>query len=354
MHMDDFSELATELNAVDDVCISSLPPDLLNAVLDALRTTLGLRVMNLGRVSSLWREAVRSRRDAWSVLKLSHSFGDFRVDRQWQTDGPVDVAALQDGAVVVTDTNHHRLLVFSQRAQRGEEAPRVIGSQAPLDTDDPVGEAARFHLPRRVATEDGETVFVTDWHRVQKVRLADGMVLSKSGTMQFNHPTGVCVAGRTRTRCARVYVCDMANQRVVVLGTDLAWHCTFGSRACFSSPHLVAALDSGEVYVADSGRHDVQAFVHTDDNRMEPLRTIGGQGVSPGLFVYPMGLAFAHGLLIVTESSGRRVQVLTLEGVPLQLLPVAPMLSGVCVTSDGRVCAAAHRQHAMHVLEMTI
>ena len=87
--MEDFSDVSAALDAVagdewgdrprgapapllyEEVLLSQWPrPDRLACIIDALRTTLGLRMMYLGRVCSVWREAVRRRRDAWSVLKL--------------------------------------------------------------------------------------------------------------------------------------------------------------------------------------------------------------------------------------------------------------------------------------------
>ena len=42
-------------------------------------------------------------------------------------------------------------------------------------------------------------------------------------------------------------------------------------------------------------------------------------GVAAGEFTAPTGVAVAHGRLYVSELVGRRVQVLTLEGAPLQV-----------------------------------
>ena len=44
---------------------------------------------------------------------------------------------------------------------------------------------------------------------------------------------------------------------------------------------------------------------------------LGGQGAAPGLFRAPFGVAVAEGCLVVSESVGARVQVLTLRGLTL-------------------------------------
>ena len=71
-------------------------------------------------------------------------------------------------------------------------------------------------------------------------------------------------------------------------------------------PHWVevrgAVAGSREAHVRIIGRADATA------------------GAAPGEFTAPTGVAVAHGRLYVSELVGRRVQVLTLEGAPLQVL----------------------------------
>ena len=61
-------------------------------------------------------------------------------------------------------------------------------------------------------------------------------------------------------------------------------------------------------------------FAPGADARMQFRRAIGGEGDAPGRFKEPQGVAVWRGLLVVSEAGGWRVQVLTLEGVPLQIL----------------------------------
>ena len=65
-------------------------------------------------------------------------------------------------------------------------------------------------------------------------------------------------------------------------------------------------------------------------------RVIGGKGNAPGRFNHPSGVAVARELLIVSEARGRRLQVLTLAGVPLQVIPFDDYLRGV-TADEGRV-----------------
>jgi hypothetical protein len=89
-----------------------------------------------------------------------------------------------------------------------------------------------------------------------------------------------------------------------------------GKAATFDHPRGVAC-DDGQVVVADRGNCCLQFFSLEDGAR---TRQLGGYGVAPGLFRGPYGVAFASGRLVVSEFEGRRIQVLTPEGAPLQVL----------------------------------
>lgn len=52
------------------------------------------------------------------------------------------------------------------------------------------------------------------------------------------------------------------------------------------------------------------------------------------MFQRPCGLAIWRDRLVVSERDAKRVQVLTLEGVPLQVLPVDATLFGLCANDE--------------------
>ena len=72
------------------------------------------------------------------------------------------------------------------------------------------------------------------------------------------------------------------------------------------------------VYVADTYNHAVKIFTHADG----VLRDIfGGQrSARLGEFNEPYGIAVGDGQMIISEGAGRRIQVLSLEGEPLQMI----------------------------------
>ena len=131
-------------------------------------------------------------------------------------------------------------------------------------------------------------------------RLADGAHLGTVGKLdcsagdgegQLSQPAGLCVAA------GALYVCDSQNHRIVVLGTDLSWRYTFGRKGRgggeFANPTAVAA-HGDELYVVDTCNHRVQVFSRDRRERMYFARAIGGFGVAPGQFWYPMGVANAQ------------------------------------------------------------
>jgi hypothetical protein len=84
--------------------------------------------------------------------------------------------------------------------------------------------------------------------------------------------------------------------------------------------------------------------------RGRPLRQLGRYGAAPGEFRHPVGVALVSDLLLVSEYSGGRVQVLTLEGGPLQVIGPSAF-GGAClgaIGADARratVCDTAGRVH---------
>jgi hypothetical protein len=73
--------------------------------------------------------------------------------------------------------------------------------------------------------------------------------------------------------------------------------------------------------------------------RGRPLRQLGRYGAAPGEFRHPVGVALVSDLLLVSEYSGGRVQVLTMEGGPLQVIGPSAF-GGACL---GAIGADAHR-----------
>ena len=80
---------------------------------------------------------------------------------------------------------------------------------------------------------------------------------------------------------------------------------------------------------------------------MRFARAFGGRGDAPGQFVNPCGVAVVRGLLVVLD--GERLQVLTPEGVPLQVLTIGQNLGGLCADEQRVWVADGNAQ--VHVLK---
>ena len=83
-------------------------------------------------------------------------------------------------------------------------------------------------------------------------------------------------------------------------------------------------------------------------------RTIGRPGARPGCFHRPSGVAFARSFLVVAEQ--RRMQVLTRQGIPLQVITPSGCGSfhGVCLSRDGeRVLVTDPEVRGVHEFALT-
>ena len=143
----------------------------------------------------------------------------------------------------------------------------------------------------------------------------------------------------------------------------------------------------GELYVTDCSNDRVQArrprpaapsparhapprlprqvFAPDRHGRMRFARAFGGEYMAardedvayedvsppPGQFFAPWGIAVVRGLLVVSEGGGKRLQVLTPKGVPLQVLPFGSWLRGLCA-DEQRVWVADSGENRVHALKI--
>jgi DNA-binding beta-propeller fold protein YncE len=130
-------------------------------------------------------------------------------------------------------------------------------------------------------------------------------------TAKLSFPNGVAVDA-----AGNVYVTDSNNGRLLLFGTDGEVKAQVGRGAGQGNlglPRGVAVDDQkGRVFVVDTSGQG--AFVYKvlseDSRRLEFLGFFGGEGVSDGLFEYPMGVALdGRGRVYVADTANDRVQI---------------------------------------------
>lgn len=88
-----------------------------------------------------------------------------------------------------------------------------------------------------------------------------------------------------------------------------------------------------EIFVADSGAHDIKVF----DEQGALLRTFGRPGVAAGEFNGPTHISFLNGRLYVTDTLNARVQILSPSGEPLGAIGQRGLYVGNLVRPKGVV-----------------
>ena len=128
---------------------------------------------------------------------------------------------------------------------------------------------------------------------------AFGISVFDVGTMVFNHRWGTQESSLGR---------EGADSRLLRGGTGPGQFKGVGGLAEHGS----------ELFVADMGNHRIQVF---EGSTGTFRRMFGKKGSRPGELNKPNGLAIARGRLVVSEFTGKRIQVVTREeGAPLQLI----------------------------------
>ena len=332
-------------------------------------------------------------RHSWQVLSSAElTIGKARGSRSGQFNHPAYVAMLPGGDVCVADSSNQRLqLMAPPEGDEPAEVLRVLGTRVVAGRL--LAHADTLRLGHGIACDRGANVLyaidaglrsadgeppshrpgglaaVPAPPRVRKLNLSsvDGeLLVSSSREVELGAPEGVGLSADGQTLC----IADSAKHHVLVLhAPTLTVQRTLGRRGGglgqLRAPEGVAVHEE-MVFVADVCNHRISVFyldggaARQKDralgalSRSEPgglVRTIGRLGSDVGLFEFPRGVAIAHGWLLVSEA--RRIQLLTLEGSPLQVLTVPGAKAMRGLATDGwRAYAADYEAHVVHVLKV--
>jgi DNA-binding beta-propeller fold protein YncE len=175
------------------------------------------------------------------------------------------------------------------------------------------GQSRRLLRPQTGVVDPLGRVLVTDVGR-QGVVVFDPV----AGTLQvwqqatparrFDTPVGIAI-----NLAGEVLVADSGLGMIVRLDMDGRPRGYLDTGSLERPTGLAVDPRSGEVFVADSARHDIKVFAV--DGTLE--RVLGHRGEAPGEFNGPTHLSIQGGRLYVADTLNARVQVLEADGRPV-------------------------------------
>jgi DNA-binding beta-propeller fold protein YncE len=235
--------------------------------------------------------------------------------------------------LLITDTNHHRLLVATMDGRVTD----VIGCGRPGAADGPAGEASFRHPQGMAVVEDLVYVADTDNHLIRTVDLAAGVVATLAGTGEqarglgarggialdsaLSSPWDLVVAdGVLFVAMAgphQVWAYEAEARRIAPWAGTGREGRQDGSRweSAFAQPSGITA-DEGRLYVADSETSSIRAI----DRRTGAVETVVGRdlfefgdvdGVGDEVRLqHPLGVTAWKGLVYVADTYNHKVKVL--------------------------------------------
>jgi DNA-binding beta-propeller fold protein YncE len=179
----------------------------------------------------------------------------------------------------------------------------------------------QFAEPRGLASDTRGNLYVADTKN-SRIQVFDGngqfvreFGSKGPGEGQFNEPCGLTVDPQ-----GEIWVADTWNQRIAHFTADGKPAGSFvDTEKAFFGPRAVIASRTF-LYVADTGNKRIVRF----DKKGNKLSEWGGNGVGPGQFVEPVGLAAdPAGNIYVADTGNHRVQVFDPEGKFLRQFTVS-------------------------------
>ena len=290
-----------------------------------------------------------------------------------QFNYPTSVALDNAGNLYVSDTYNHKIRKITSTGV----VSTLAGSSGGYT--DGTGTAAKFKLPRGVAVDKDENVYVSDSgnHKIRKIT-PNGVVSTLAGSSggyadgtgtaaKFKNPYGIAV-----DKDENVYVADYMNHKIrkitstgvvsTLAGSISGDKDGIGMEAQFQNPYGIAVDKDENVYVADYINHKIRKITST--GVVSTLAGSGAMGFADGTgtsakFKFPLGVAVdGDGNVYVGDKNNNKIRKITSTGVVSTLAGSTAGFadgtgtaaqfyypSGVAVDKDGNVYVSDYVNH---------
>lgn len=314
-----------------------------------LLAILGVLIVILGVLVYLYVTLVRPLGTAVSpeVVGVNYLFSIYGYgDKPDELlEKPIGVAVDKDENIYISDTNHHRVLVFDRGGnflfKFGKEGDKPGELKFPLGLTvapngniyvcdkaqskivvyDSKGKLIKeiYEMMPLNATVFQKKLYVATYGHVAVYDL-EGNLISRWGKRgknpgDFDFPGGIAVDKNNH-----VYVSDSNNNRLQALDKngEVLWVVGRPPKSMseanrrFGLPDGLAMDNEGRLFVIDAFRSTVQIY----NRKGKKLAEIGRLGHNEGEFFYPSGIAYSGGnRFVITDRYNDRVQVVELSVV---------------------------------------
>ena len=214
-----------------------------------------------------------------------------------QINCPTAIGINIAGQIIIADSRNHRLLITDIFGEPVKESVE-LGLFKPIDL---------------TIDNNNDRIIVIDSSLIK--------LFDKDGVFQFqilpvltNRDLLPKLTGVTVDENGDIFVCDSSNKRLQRFKEDGTFQDFLDFQSTIQHPDRILDIGSHEVIVSDVSESTLY-IVNTLKNTFYEIRSIGREGICPGEFVRPRGLARdQNGSIAVADSDNHRVQLVTTDG----------------------------------------